>query len=119
MRSLKRKDICIYPTEDIGSTYTRWGRTTCPKNNAELVYSGKTNCEKSWTKQYSGYLMSGYHGHVAASQYVCVDKDAETLPGTSSNNEGKLLYSVEARCRPLPCPPYVEGRELACVVCSK
>ncbi|KAK3099862.1 hypothetical protein FSP39_010861, partial [Pinctada imbricata] len=84
-----------------------------------LAVPGKTKCEKSWTKQYSGYLMSGYHGHEAASQYICLDKDAETLPGTSANKDGKLLYLVEARCGSLKCPPYYEGRELACVVCTK
>lgn len=25
----------------IGTTYSRWGRTQCPNNNTELVYSGK------------------------------------------------------------------------------
>ncbi|KAK3100184.1 hypothetical protein FSP39_015894 [Pinctada imbricata] len=185
---------------EIGFTYTRWGRTKCPKNNTELVYSGyvggslyshkggavdylclpknpdrnyeyvkgvsgtkgyvygaeyeinenhigisrshhdydvpcavcrtvgstsvlmipgKTKCEKSWTKQYSGYLMSGYHIHEAASQYICVDKDAENVPGSSVNKNGKLLFPVEAQCGSLKCPPYSTGQELACVVCSK
>ncbi|KAK3099197.1 hypothetical protein FSP39_000850 [Pinctada imbricata] len=185
--------------DKLGVTYTRWGRTKCPKKDTEFVYSGqlggshhahkgaaanylcmpekpewdkfsdkggsyrayvygaeyeifddsididkkyynhdvpcavcrtmrsssvlmipgKTNCTKSWKKEYSGYLMANYHGHPAASEYICVDKEAEWIPGSSSNKDQTVLYPVEAKCGSLKCLPYVEGRELACVVCSK
>ncbi|KAK3100042.1 hypothetical protein FSP39_013797 [Pinctada imbricata] len=84
-----------------------------------LMIPGKTKCENSWSEQYSGYLMSGRYLHKAASQYICVDKDAEVIPGSSTPTDGVLVYPVEVRCGSLKCPPYSEGRELACVVCSK
>ena len=35
------------------------------------------------------------------------------------NNDGGLLYHVEASCNGLPCPPYVAEKELTCAVCTK
>ena len=32
-----------------GSVFTRWGRTTCPANTSELVYSGKYKNVNSFT----------------------------------------------------------------------
>ncbi|KAK3099913.1 hypothetical protein FSP39_011708 [Pinctada imbricata] len=87
-------------------------------HSSVVMVPSKTKCNASWTKQYSGYLMAGYYNHAAASQYICVDKDAEKV-GTTTNSNGVLLYPVEARCGSLPCGPYVEGAELGCVVCTK
>ncbi|KAK3099589.1 hypothetical protein FSP39_006587 [Pinctada imbricata] len=66
----------------------------------------------------STLMIPGRYNHEAASQYICVDGDAENV-GSNSNKDGALLYPVEAICGSLKCPPYVGGRELACVVCSK
>ena len=63
--------------------------------------------------------MSGFHFDEAASDYYCADKDPEALPHGDAHRAGKLLYFVEARCGSLKCPPYKDGWELACVVCSK
>lgn len=43
----------------------------------------------------------------------------DALHGGHLNHNGYLLYPVEARCGSLKCPPYTEGRELVCAVCSK
>ena len=85
-----------------------------------LMIPAKTSCPLAWTVEYQGYLMSAYHDHGHQSEYICVDENAEALPGTSSGNNGALLYLVEATCgsNGLPCVPYVAGNELACVVCS-
>ena len=84
-----------------------------------LCFLGKNKCHESWTMEYSGYLMSSYHGSNAASEYVCVDENPEKRHGGHKDQNGKLFYKVEAACGSLPCPPYVNGRELTCVVCSK
>ena len=68
---------------------------------------------------YSGYLVAGAASHSSASEFVCLDVDAEMIPHGTENHNGKLLYLSEAHCGSLTCPPYVEGRELTCVVCSK
>jgi hypothetical protein len=68
---------------------------------------------------FSGYLVSGAHGHKSASEYICLDSDAEMLAGGVANTDGRVIYLVEGICGTLKCPPYVQGRELTCVVCSK
>ena len=38
---------CQTPLHCSGSTFVRWGRTTCP-NNASLVYSGELSARNHW-----------------------------------------------------------------------
>ncbi|XP_052790606.1 short-chain collagen C4-like [Mya arenaria] len=189
-----------------GSVYTRWGRSTCPPNGTDLVYSGYTagnlysevgaadyicltsqplwgayddsqqpmsariygteyqfheqnfpklgveffgndlhnhdapcavcrtsrdttvmipgrnQCYPGWTKEYAGYLVSGASGHPnfkSGTNYACLDSNAQVENGDYQNNNGKLMYMVEAVCGSLRCPPYVQYREITCVVCSK
>lgn len=63
--------------------------------------------------------MAGYYLQEAGATYTCVDNHPDTLHGGSTDKNGKLFYLVEAVCGSLKCPPYVKGRELVCVVCSK
>ena len=93
-------------------------RTT---RSSVIMIPGRNQCYGGWTREYHGYLMSDYEGHTSASEYICLDIDPEVLTGGNHavNSNGKLLYFVEAKCGSLPCPPYVNGRELTCVVCSK
>ena len=77
----------------------------------------KRSCPIGWTKEYEGLLMTQHHTQ-HASTYICVDKTMEILPGGYENRDGGLLYVVEAVCGSLPCPPYINGFELACVVCT-
>jgi len=67
----------------------------------------------------SGYLVTGSDPHASASELICLDELPETIPGGDQNHDGKVFYLAEAVCGSLRCPPYVEGRELTCVVCSK
>ena len=83
-----------------------------------LMITGKSKCYPGWTLEYAGFLMSGYHSH-GATDYYCVDKDPENLPGGTNNDNGYILYFVEARCGSLRCPPYVSEREFLCVVSTK
>lgn len=77
-------------------------------------------CKDDWKLEYpAGYLMAGYHGHVAGISYTSTDDDPESLYGGGYiNSNDYLFFIVEERCRSLKCPPYVEGREIVCVVCS-
>ncbi|KAL3832678.1 hypothetical protein ACJMK2_024300 [Sinanodonta woodiana] len=90
-----------------------------PPRTASLMIPGRTNCYLGWTMEYTGYLMSGYHGHSGATNYVCVDANAEATIRGNINYNGHLMYIVTAKCGSLPCPPYVEGKIVACVVCSR
>ena len=86
---------------------------------SQLMIPATNKCPSGWTKEYHGYLMTSHHGHKHASEYVCVDSDAEVVPGSHGNTNGALLYVVESACGALPCRPYINGHELTCVVCTK
>ncbi|KAL4237327.1 hypothetical protein ACF0H5_002045 [Mactra antiquata] len=91
----------------------------CSTQRAEvLMLPAKKDCYSGWTKEYSGYLMSGNIVH-SATEFVCVDKQVEVVVGGHPDQNGRLFYLVEGICGSLKCPPYVNGRELTCVVCSR
>ena len=90
----------------------------------QLSYSitGNINCHTGWTMEYTGYLFAGSHYHAKSTDYTCIDSDPGFVEGKTGNQNGRLLYPVEANCgsdHGLQCPPYKDGRELACVVCTK
>ena len=78
------------------------------------MFPAKVTCPDGWIKQYQGYLMSSRRRR---SEYLCVDEAFER-GGRRRNDNGFQLYLVEPQCKSLPCPPYDETRELACVVCT-
>lgn len=89
------------------------------RRSSKIMIPGKSTCSPGWTVEYWGYLMAGCYNHAAASDYYCVDEDPEAISETKADKNGYLLYYVEGRCGSLPCEPYVENRELTCVVCTK
>ncbi|XP_021352225.1 uncharacterized protein LOC110449596 [Mizuhopecten yessoensis] len=140
-----------------GSTFVRWGRTDCPANLTELVYSGYAGgswydhsgaavdylclppdpecyflcflCNDTGKDDLLQRLDEGLqwvtgvrvlYAHVAASQYVCVDKNAQPLVGgANSDDNGKMFLGVKAFCGSLRCPPYQQDKFISCVVCMK
>ncbi|XP_035687427.1 short-chain collagen C4-like [Branchiostoma floridae] len=85
---------------------------------SKLMIPARLSCPSGWTREYKGYLMTtGYTQY--RSEFVCMDGEPETRPGGHGNHNGALFYLVEASCGSLPCPNYVQGRELTCVVCTK
>ena len=44
--------------------------------------------------------------------YECMDISPETVASGGSNQDGALFYHVEPRCGSLPCPPYVNTKEM-------
>lgn len=87
--------------------------------NIYCTVAARKTCYKGWLLEYTGYLMAGYYKHKAGTTYTCFDSVPDTINGSGVNVDGYLLYLVEARCGSLKCPPYVEGREVVCAVCSK
>ena len=82
-----------------------------------MMIPGKTVCPSSWIREYYGYLMAARHLH-QRSTFECIDRSPQSIPGSASSTEGALFYHVEARCHGI-CPPYTDGRELTCTVCTK
>ena len=86
-----------------------------------IMIPGQTVCPPSWTREYYGYLMSSHYDHKRL-RYECFDWNPDTVPGQASDNEQLTLYHVEVMCQQghgIACPPYVAGREITCVVCSR
>ena len=87
-----------------------------------LMVPAKNSCpSSSWTLEYSGYLADGgtkwdYHGRTS---YECMDRGAESIPGSSARTGGALFYPVEANCNGILCPPYDAQKELTCAVCTR
>ncbi|XP_036366825.1 short-chain collagen C4-like [Octopus sinensis] len=84
-----------------------------------MTLPARTKCYAGWTAEYSGYLMTEHYSDKGRYEYVCVDYAPEADPAGYRNEDGAVLYFVQAACGSLPCPPYVHGQELTCVVCSK
>ena len=80
---------------------------------------GRKNCYPGWTLEYWGYLMTSAYDLNTASNHICLDAKPDFNPHGAQDDDQHLIYPVEGRCGSLPCPPYVNGRELACAVCSK
>ncbi|ESO94364.1 hypothetical protein LOTGIDRAFT_145109, partial [Lottia gigantea] len=85
-----------------------------------LMIPAKKSCYSGWSVAYNGFLGSGYYGHPAASQFICVDDEPAAVPGGDRNRDGKLIYPVSAYAgHGLKFPPYKHNEILACVVCVK
>ena len=92
------------------------------RRSSVIMIPAKKSCFPGWTLEYSGYLMTGRHNHEhhkSATDYYCIDASPEDIDGGKADHNGYLLYFVESVCGSLRCPPYKNGRELICVVCSK
>ncbi len=70
--------------------------------------------------EYNGYLMTeGEYSDRQRKSTLCVDKDAEAVPGTLADTNPSLVYLMKATCDGLRCPPYNTDMALPCAVCSK
>ena len=83
-----------------------------------LMIPGKIVCPSSWIREYYGYLMSEHYTHNRI-KYECMDQSPQSIPGSVGNINGALFYLVEATCTGIACPPYANGKELTCTVCTK
>lgn len=86
---------------------------------SSLMIPGTNECLSGWHLEYQGYLMAGAHNHGSATEYICVDEAPESAESGYRDENGKVFHVVEASCGSLPCPEYVQGREMTCAVCTK
>ena len=89
-----------------------------PTRARVIMVPAKTVCPPSWTREYYGYLMTEYDDYYR-STYTCIDIDPEVVPGESSDANPSFIYHTVTDCNGLLCPPYENGRQLSCVVCTK
>ena len=86
---------------------------------SEMMMPARNDCPTGWTEEYHGYLMTAHYSHSSVRDFICVDGEAEYVPGSQADQNGALLYLVQGDCGSLPSLPYVNGRELTCAVCTK
>ena len=79
---------------------------------------GRDTCPPHWKKEYTGYIMAENNAHKHSKPYLCVDDAPQVVPGSDAGLTHGLLYTVETQCPSLQCEPFVQGRELRCVVCT-
>ncbi|XP_060596079.1 uncharacterized protein LOC132750150, partial [Ruditapes philippinarum] len=92
----------------------------CRANRAShVMIPGRTDCYSGWTKEYGGYIVASKQTWAANSDYVCLDSGLEFVVHGAGDDEEHIVKPAEVRCGSLACPPYVDGKELACVVCTK
>ena len=90
-----------------------------PTRSTMVMIPAWTHCPASWTKEYTGYLMTSFHQNHRL-HFECFDKDLESVPGEARDVNGALMHVVEAVCNTgINCPPYHGGKELTCAVCTK
>ena len=94
-------------------------RTT--NRGSMVMIPARMSCPSDWTREYSGYLMSDYHGRSSSTEFVCVDRNPDIVADSVDDQNGAVFYPVESRCDAgnLPCSPYINGAELTCVVCTQ
>ena len=53
------------------------------------------------------------------TNYICMDREMETLPGFAGDQSGNWLFSVATKChRGLDCPPYQLDKPITCAMCT-
>jgi len=91
-----------------------------PTRSTKVMIPARLDCPSGWTKEYGGFLVTSHHGHQNGREHVCLDQAPEVTDGGAANINPSMFYHVEVPCGGgLPCPKYVDGYEIACVVCSK
>ena len=91
-----------------------------PTRIAKITIPGRISCPPSWTREYYGYLMAAGHYTTQKSRVpLCVDVNAQSVPGSATAYVDSLLYFIETQCRGIACPPYSNGAEITCAVCTK
>ena len=62
------------------------------------VHPADYDCPDGWHREYSGYMMTSHTGHSNQKNTLCVDENAEVIPGTSSNTNPALIYYMSVYC---------------------
>ena len=88
-----------------GTTYIRWGRTTCPSGNGtELLYSGRAG--------------GNHHGHSGgAANYLCMPDDPDHLQYQSGVQGQSYVAGVEYYYSSHPSLSSFTNHNVPCAVC--
>lgn len=88
--------------------------------STKITIPGRITCPSSWTREYYGYLMGNmWHATHKTRVPICVDVNAESIAGSAAHTVQSTMYFLETTCTGINCPPYSNGAEVTCVVCTK
>ncbi|VDI73846.1 Hypothetical predicted protein, partial [Mytilus galloprovincialis] len=104
-----RKADCPVTTsqQDIGVTYVRWGKKTCPEKS-DIVYTG----------QVGGNYYTNKGG---GSNWLCLPNDPENGKAYSYSNDGLYgpEYQIHSSNNPSGFPASLYDKEVPCSVCRR
>ena len=109
----------IFPNPNLNDRDAPCAVCHAKSRGSHMMIPARNVCPSGWTLEYNGYLMSEYAYH-KRSEFICVDSKPEAIIGSHTKKYGAFLYFVQSYCSfSLPCPPYLHGKELTCVVCTQ
>lgn len=84
---------------------------------------GWYECPDNFRREYYGNLGAERSGHPSSSTYICLAHDRGTLPNDKNAvNEGPdstvMLAEIQAAGGSHLTPPYKNGKEVSCAVCT-
>ena len=86
---------------------------------AQIMIPAKIKCPDTWIEEYKGFLMADKFDHRRNAKFVCVDENAQTIPGSGANTDGALMYHVVSDVNKGLPASYIKTKTIACVVCTK
>ena len=90
------------------------------ERHVKVMIPARKQCLDGWTREYGGYLTTSHYNTEYKKVFECMDEAPEVIEGAGGRQGGAWFYTVEADCGyTLPCPNYIEGWALTCVVCTK
>ncbi|XP_063442191.1 short-chain collagen C4-like [Mytilus trossulus] len=108
LHTSRKADCPLTPIQqDIGVTYVRWGKKTCP-GNTDIVYSGQTG---------GNY----YTNNGGGSNWLCLPNDPENGNVSSNSNDGLYgaEYQINSSNNPSGFPTNLYNKEVPCSVCRR
>ena len=90
-----------------------------PTRSTKVTIPARISCPASWTREYHGYYMTSarYTDHKSRVP-VCIDEHAEASSAAQPIDSARLHF-METTCIGVGCPPYGNGTEITCTVCTK
>lgn len=95
----------------------------CMRSNrsSQIMIPGKFDCGGTeFSREYSGFLVSGHYNHAHTTEHICLDEAPETREGGQADHNGALVNVARTSCTsgaPI-CPPYSNNYNIPCSVCS-
>ena len=86
-----------------------------PGRSWGLTVAGRFDCPAGFAADYNGYLMAEL-STAERTNYICVDGDAQGVPGSTTNHNSATLFPTETADS--LSSNYVNGREVTCAQCS-